>query len=121
MIITEIDLNYIFGVVKYLHFSIDIGDEIPISKLSKERTRKQFVSTLEFIIDKNICALGGFSIRYTDDKRDTIKKVPSLYIKPVEGHVEQHKVLPFHFEKTKEGRWLVQGEKYKDIFNDGRE
>ena len=118
MIITEKNLSYIFGIVKYLYFSIDIGEEIPISKLSKERTRKQFISALEFIIDKGICSLGGFSIRYTDENRDTIKKVPSLYIKPVEGHIDQHKVLPFDFEKTKEGRWLVRGEKYKDIFDE---
>lgn len=119
MIITKKALNYVFEITKYLYFNLELGQEIELSKLTKEQNRDRFVSALDFIITRNLTLLGGFQIRYIDETRQAIKKVPHIKIKHPKGHQEQKNVLPFEFETTKDGNPLVLIEPYEKLFEYG--
>jgi hypothetical protein len=115
MKITKKALDYLFGIVKYLYFNIEIGQEIEIEKLSSKHSRAQFVSALDYIIDRNLCLLGGFKVEYTDTSRTSIKKIPHTFAASHEGT----DVLPFEFNKTPKGEHLVLTERYLKLFEYG--
>lgn len=119
MIITKKSLNYIFEITKYLYFNLEIDQEIEVKKLSKEASREMFAAALDFIIDRNLTHLGGFQIRYTDESRQAIKKVPHLFVKGVEGFNDNKHVLPFEFKRTTDNKPLVVAEKYVKLFEYG--
>lgn len=121
MIITKEALNYVFEITKYLYFNLELNEEIEIAKLTKPKNKEMFEAAIDFIIDRSLTLLGGFQIRYTDQTRKSITKVPHwLTVKP-EGYTDEHHVMPFKFKKTDEGDPLVVSEKYIKLFEYGEQ
>lgn len=72
--ITNKALTYLFSITKYLYFNVEADKEIKIDSLAIKTNQEKFKSAINFIIDQNICILGGFVIRYGDETRETIVK-----------------------------------------------
>jgi hypothetical protein len=124
MVITKNSLNYVLDIVKYLYFNLELNQEIELSKLSKPTSRDMFIAALDFVIDRDLTLLGGFSIRYTDEHRTAIKKIANLSIKPVQGFTDQKHVMPFEFKNSlntgfKTSPQSKLSEKYEKLFEYG--
>lgn len=119
MIITKKALTYVFEITKYLYFNLELNQEIELKKLRSPENDAMFASALDYIIDRNLTLLGGFQIRYLDQERTKIKKVPHFRAIPVEGWTDEKHLLPFKFEggKTKSKTFLP--EKYEQLFEYG--
>ncbi len=118
-IIQKKSLNYIFEIVNYLYFSLELDQAIEVVKLRKEPNKDMFAAALDFIIDRNLTFLGAFSIRYTDETRTAIKKIPHFLAKEVEGVRMDKHLMPFDFKLSKDKKPLVVGEKYIKLFDYG--
>lgn len=119
MTITKKSLNYVFEITKYLYFNLEIDQEIELKKLRSTENDQMFAAALDFIIDRNLTLLGGFQIRYTDENRTSIKKIPHVMIEPVQGYTNERHVMPFDFKKCSNGEPIVLSKKYEQLFEYG--
>lgn len=120
-LITQKSLGYVLEILKFLYFGLELEQEMNIKRLASDETRDQFLAALDFIIDRNMTHLGAFQIRFTDQSRTAIKKVPHLYAEGVEGYNDNKHVLPFSFRSNDKGLPLVVAEKYEKLFEYGNE
>ncbi len=116
MIIQKKSLNYIFEIVNYLYFNLELDQEIGIKTLRKESNKDMFAAALDFIIDRNLTFLGAFVIRYTDESRTSIKKKPCFLANDVEGVQMDKNLMPFDFKNSKDGKPLTLSAKYIKLF-----
>ncbi len=119
MLITKKSLNYVLEITKYLYFNLEINQEIEVKKITQQNNRDMFAAALDFIIDRNLTLLGAFQIRYTDETRESIKKVPHFLAKEVEGMKLDKHVMPFEFKMTPDNKPLVVSEKYVKLLQYG--
>ena len=119
-LITQKSLGYVLEILKYLYFTLELEQVKTITSLASDETRDQFLAALDFIIDRNLTHLGAFQIRYTDEARAAIKKVPHFLANEPEHKFERDKhVMPFSFQRSEDDKPLVIADKYKKLFEYG--